>query len=248
MVYNSILITGANRGLGLDFVRHCLKLSPPPKHIFAVCRAPDKADELKKLAAANPSVHLIGIEITDPTQHDKAVREVKKFVGSAGLNLLINNAGIFDWATNSLEKTTRESLMAHYELNLVAPVLLMKAFYPLLKEAAAQGKGDIKASVVLNITAGLGSIVYADRVPGPYPYKYSKAALNMATYSLAKDMQPSGVFVTSLHPGHVRTDMGGPTGQLSPEESVSGCLNVITHLEEKHRGKMYSWNNEEMSY
>lgn len=244
----SVLITGANRGLGLEFVKQYLKLSKPPAHIFAVCRAPDKAEDLKKLASANPSVNIIGMEVTEPSTYDNAVTAVRKVVGPAGLNVLINNAGIFDHSLSTLQQHTKQNMLDHYELNVIAPVLLMKAFHPLLKDAASVGKGSVDAAVVVNITAILGTISLEHVFPGGYPYKYSKAALNMATHCLAEELKPQGIMVTSIHPGWVRTDMGGPHGELSAEESVGGCMNVINNLTEKHRGKMYNWKNEEVPY
>jgi len=249
MSNKTVLITGANRGMGLEFVKEFLKLSPLPKHIIGVCRSPDQATELKKLAASNPTVHILGLEITDPAQYDKAVAAVKKIVGACGLNILINNAGIMDKSLSSLEAHTKENMMQHLDINCVTPVLLTKAFLPLLQEGAATAKGnDVTASAVIMISALLGSTQYAHHFPGAYPYKYSKSALNMATFCLAEDLKPRKVFVMAIHPGWVRTDLGGPQGMLSVEESVSGCTRVILALEEKHRGKMYNWKNEELPY
>jgi len=249
MAGKTVLITGANRGLGLEFVLQFLKLTPPARHIIAVCRAPDQATELKKIAASNPSVHLLGMEITEPAQHDKAVEAVKKIVGPSGLNILIHNAGIMDKSIVSLEQQTKENLMQHLDLNTVTPVLLTKAFLPLLKQAAGQSKpGDFTASSVIMISAILGSTQYASHFPGAYPYKYSKSALNMATYCLAEDLKKSNIFVMALHPGWVRTDLGGPAGELSVEESAGGCTRVIVSLEEKHRGKMFDWKGGELPY
>jgi len=245
MKIDSVLITGANRGLGLEFVKQLLSLPVPPKHILAVCRAPDKSPELQKFAKGNSSVHIIGCEITDPKQHDKAVADVHKIVGDAGLNILINNAGIFDQKLAHVEMYTRQNLMEHIDLNLVAPLLLTKAFLPLLKQAHEKDKasGKVTAAVV-NISAILGCVHSADLFPGAYPYHYTKAALNMATYCMAKDLQPSGVLVTAIHPGWVQTDMGGPHGPLTPLESISGCLRMITELNEEHRGKLFDWKGE----
>jgi len=249
MSSKTVLITGANRGLGLEFVQQFLKLSPPAKHIIAVCRAPDKAPELKKIAASNPNVHLLGMEVTEPAQYDKAVEAVKKIVGGAGLNILVHNAGIMDKSINTLEQQTKENLMQHLDINTVTPVLLTKAFLPLLKVAAGQSKpGDFTSSSVIMISALLGSTQFASYFPGAYPYKYSKSALNMATYCLAEDLKKSNIFVMALHPGWVRTDLGGPDGELSVEESAGGCTHVIISLEEKHRGKMFNWKGEELPY
>jgi NAD(P)-dependent dehydrogenase (short-subunit alcohol dehydrogenase family) len=247
MLIDSVLITGANRGLGLEFIKQFLQLAKPPKHIFAVCRAPDKAPELKKLADSNPSVHVLGFEVTEPKQYDKAVSEVRKVVGTKGLNLLINNAGIFDQSLNSLESQTKENIMMHYEINVAAPVLLTKAFLPLLKDSASAGGGQLSSAVV-NISAILGCTQYEGFFKGGYPYKYSKAALNMATHMLANELEPSGILVMAIHPGWVQTDMGGPHGQLTPQQSISGCLKVITGLNDSHRGKMFNWEGELIPY
>jgi len=245
---DSVLITGANRGLGLEFIKQFLKLSPPPKHIFAVCRAPDSSTDLKELAKAHPSVHLVQCEITEPDQHAKAVAEVKAVVGSAGLNVLINNAGIFDWTLSDLQSHTKENMMKHLDINLVAPVLLTKAFAPLLQEAGQKGPTDPISSAVINISAILGCVHSTSLFPGGYPYKYSKAALNMATHCLAETLKPNGVLVMAIHPGWVRTDMGGPNGHLSVEESIGGCMKVISGLNESHRGKLFDWEGKVIEY
>jgi len=245
---SSVLITGANRGLGLEFVKQFLKLNTPPKHIFAVCRSPDSSKELQELAKANKSLHLVQCEITDPDQHPKAVAEVKALVGSSGLDVLINNAGKFDWSLSDLQSHTKENMMIHLDINLVAPVLLTKAFAPLLKESGQQGAASQISAAVINISAILGCIHSTSLFPGGYPYKYTKAALNMATHCLAEDLKPDGVLVMALHPGWVRTDMGGPNGHLSVEESVGGCMGVICGLEEGHRGKLFDWTGKIIEY
>jgi len=249
MKIDSVLITGANRGLGLEFIKQFLTLSTPPKHIIAVCREPDKAADLQKLASGSKTVHLVKCEITDPNQHDKAVSDVRHIVGDAGLDLLINNAGIFDMKVGHVELYTKESLMQHMDVNLATPLLLIKAFLPLLKGAAEKGKtsGQISAAVV-NISAILGCVHGAHLFPGAFPYHYTKAALNMATYLVAADLEPSGILVTAIHPGWVQTDMGGPHGALTPFDSISGCLKVITALGEEHRGKLFDWKGELIPY
>jgi len=249
MEINSVLITGANRGLGLEFVKQFLTLPKPPKYILAVCRVPSKAPELEKLAAENASVHIVAFEITDPKQYDKAVNEVHKIVGTTGLNVLINNAAIFDKTLKTLETLTKENLMEHFDINFVSPVLLIKAFLPLLKQGAekAKSKGQLGSSVI-NISAILGCNQLEHAAPGSYPYKYTKAALNLATVCLDKELHPSGIVVIAIHPGHVSTDMGGPTGALTPYESVSGCMKVITGVKEEQRGQLFTWKGELVPY
>jgi len=247
---SSVLITGANRGLGLEFIKQFLKLSTPPKHIFAVCRSPDSATELQELAKANSSVHLVQCEITEPDRHAEVVAKVKDMVESSGLDVLINNAGIFDRTNlqSDLQSHTKENMMKHLDINLIAPVLLTKAFAPLLEESGQQGQPGQISAAVINITAILGCVHSTSLFPGGYPYKYSKAALNMATHCLAETMKPNGVLVMGIHPGWVRTDMGGPNGHLSVQESVEGCMRVICGLSESHRGKLFDWTGKLIEY
>jgi len=246
----SVLITGANRGLGLEFVRQFLLQSTPPKHIFAVCRSLDSAAELKELAETNSSVglHVIQCEITEPDEHAKLVLEVRKVVGSSGLGVLINNAGYFDKSISDLESHTRENMMKHLDVNLVTPVLITKAFAPLLQEAAQPGQDDKISVSVININGSLGTFHSNSHFNGGYPYKYSKTALNMATHCLAETLKPKGVLMMGIHPGHVRTDMGGDNGELSVEESIEGCMKIIYELNESHRGKLFDWTGKCIGY
>jgi NAD(P)-dependent dehydrogenase (short-subunit alcohol dehydrogenase family) len=249
MLIKSVLITGANRGLGLEFVKQFLRLPSPPDHIIAVCRDVATATELKTIASSKPSVHIVAFEVTDPAQYDRAVAEVQKVVGAAGLNLLINNAGIFNQSLNSLQSCTKQNLLQHMDINLFTPVLLTKAFLPLLQAAAAghTTASPISAAVV-NITAVLGCVHSEALFPGGYPYKYSKAALNMATYCMAEELKTTGVLVMGIHPGWVQTDMGGPHGHLTPEQSISGCMKLVTALNDSNRGKLYDWKGDLFPY
>jgi len=173
---------------------------------------------------------------------------LKKIVGGSGLSLLVNNAGIFDWKLSTLEQHTKENMMQHLDINLVTPVLLAKAFLPLLKEAGAKAKSGDFAAAVVNISAILGVIREQKIFPGGFPYKYSKAALNMATDCLADELKTSGILVMAIHPGWVQTDMGSSHAPLTPEQSISGCIKVISSLGEKHRGKLFDWNGAEIPY
>ena len=92
MSFLSVLVTGANRGIGLEFVRQFLSLSPPPKHIIATCRAPDSADELKKLASGQ--VHVLALDVKNYASYSGLVEQVGQIVGNDGLDLLVNNAGV----------------------------------------------------------------------------------------------------------------------------------------------------------
>ncbi|CAG2178328.1 unnamed protein product, partial [Oppiella nova] len=149
------------------------------------------------------------------------VKQVEAIVGDNGIDTLINNAGIL--LPKLLDSVTAEDMLKNFEVNSVAPLMLTKALLPLLKTSAASRKTS-----VINISSSLGSIELATR-PGMtiYPYRTSKAALNMITKCLAVDLKPHNIHVISICPGHLKTDLGGPTAQLEVSTGVSGVLNVI---------------------
>lgn len=235
---HSVLITGANRGLGLQMVRQLLDSPNRPQKIIATARNPAAAKELQELAKSHPNVHVLPLDVTSDSSVDAAAQSVESIVGADGLNCLINNAAIN--IASELDTVTRDAMMKTYESNTVAPLFVTKAFLPLLRRAAAEGCDmGIQRAAVINVSSVLGS-VQLNWGEGAsfksYAYRASKSALNMVTRSLAVDLEAEKILCVALHPGWVRTDMGGPTAPLSPEESISSVLSVISGLTEKHHG------------
>ncbi|XP_051545676.1 C-factor [Myxocyprinus asiaticus] len=235
---HSVLITGAGRGLGLQMVKQLAAAPERPKNIIATARNPDDAVELQKLAKSHQRIHVISLDITSDTSVDAAAQTVEFIVGADGLNCLINNAAVN--ISSDLNTVTRDVMMKTFESNTVAPLFVTKAFLPLLRGAAAQGSGmGIHRSAVINVSSVLGS-VQLNWGEGAsfksYAYRASKCALNMVTRCLATDLEEEGILCVALHPGWVRTDMGGPMAPLSPEESISSLLNVISGLTKKDHG------------
>ncbi|XP_035735517.1 C-factor-like [Vespa mandarinia] len=240
----SILITGSNRGLGLGLVKHLVQLPKPPENIFATCRDLNKATELKKLAETSRNIHIIEIDLTNTSNYQKIVNTVKEKVGSAGLNVLFNNAGISQKFTR-LGMVKKENLTNTFLINTVAPIMLAKTLLPLIKIAAKNNdieKGmNINRAAIINMTSILGSITQNDQ-GGFYSYRCSKAALNAATKSMSIDLKDDGILVVCLHPGWVRTDMGGNNAPLDIDTSISSILNVMETLSEKHTGSFLQYN------
>ncbi|CAL1529793.1 unnamed protein product [Lymnaea stagnalis] len=241
---STVLVTGASRGLGLEFVKQFLKLPVPPKILIAGCRNPNTAESLKNIANANPSVKVIKLDVQKDEDIERASQETKSIVGDLGLNLLINNAGILDRDTGSLIATTRESLQKHFDVNVTSPIIVVQKFLPLLNQASALIKSNelsaSKACIVM-ISAALGSQkLIAD---GTFahanwtPYNCSKTALNMATIMISREVRDSGILVIGLHPGWVRTDMGTDEAPIGPEESIADCLKVISEAREESNGR-----------
>ena len=239
--FKSVFITGCNRGIGFELVKQILNLSTPPRNIFATCRSIEIASELKNLAASNSNLHLIEFDVTDFQAIGHVVSEVEKNLEGQGLNLVINNAGFMDSA--KLNDVTAEGMIDVFNTNVVAPLMLTKGLLPLLRRAASQSndQGSTKA-LVANMSSSLGSI--ANTKGGLYPYRTSKAALNMVTKSLSIDLEKDGIMTVSLHPGWVQTDMGGSNAAVTTEQSVQGLLSVIASLDESKNGGFLSFSGE----
>ncbi|KAL0129269.1 hypothetical protein PUN28_004162 [Cardiocondyla obscurior] len=234
----SILVTGCNRGLGLGLVRHLVDSPTPPDTIFATCRNMAKATELRALAEKSPIVQIIEIDLTDTDSYSKIVDTVSKRVNGAGLNVLFNNAGTASKFTR-LGLVKKEQIVDAFLVNTVAPIMLTKALVPLLKTAAKNSEEktglSVRRAAVINMTSILGSI--AENTDGGfYPYRCSKTALNAATKSMSVELRADGILVACLHPGWVRTDMGGSNAPLDVDTSVSSMLSTLNSLTEKQTG------------
>ncbi|XP_064526876.1 C-signal-like [Pseudopipra pipra] len=245
----SVLVTGANRGIGLGLVQHLLGLPNPPQWLFATCRDPkgQRAQELQNLASKHPNLVIIPLEVSDPASIKAAAAKVEELLGGSGLNILINNAGIAN--PISLDKETLETMTQIYTTNTAGPLLLGQAFLPLLKKAAQGSPGSgmsCSKAAIINISSTAGSI------GSPYPwkevvftsYRCSKAALNMLNKCQSLAYKEHGILCLALHPGWVQTDMGsfdGHTPPLTVDTSVKGMLKVLSSLSEKDTGTFLDW-------
>ncbi|XP_054056381.1 C-factor-like [Rissa tridactyla] len=245
----SVLVTGANRGIGLGLVQHLLELPEPPQWVFAGCRDPkgQRAQELQNLASKHPNLVIIPLEVADPDSIKAAAARVGEQLGGSGLNLLINNAGIAQ--PKSLENETLENMTQVYTTNTVGPLLLGQAFLPLLKKAAQGSPGSglsCSKAAIVNMSSSAGSIeeVYLWNYGLVVSYRCSKAALNMLTKCQSLGYREHGILCVAFHPGWVQTDMGGLGSQKPPvtvDESVQGMLKVLSSLSEKETGTFLNW-------
>lgn len=226
-----ILITGANRGVGLELVRQCLARGG---RVFAGCRRPQQSEALLKLAElTKPNLTLVQLDVTD----ERSLEEARKLVGSSveGLDLLFNNAAI-NLGDEQLTTVSAAKLAETLQVNAIGPLLVAQRFFDLLQA------GD--SPRLVNVSSEAGSITRMRHFRG-YGYYGSKAALNMYTKSLSLDPNLSGVTVIALHPGWVRTDMGGPMATLSGEESARKILAVVDRLTPQDNGKFYTYTGDE---
>ncbi|XP_067634561.1 C-signal [Eurosta solidaginis] len=245
----SILITGCNRGLGLGLVKVLVKSSKPPQHIFATCRDLANATELKDLAAINPSIHILEIDLNNFNSYENLTKQINEMVKDEGLNVLFNNAG---FAPKSTRITTikLDDLMQALQINTVAPIMLTKACLPLLKQASEANcnmEMGVRRAAIINMSSILGSIG-ANTDGAMYAYRTSKAALNAATKSMSIDLSKNEILSVSLHPGWVRTDMGGANAPLDVQTSSSKIIETLLKLGKTDNGGFYQYDGKHLPW
>jgi len=226
------LVTGANRGLGLEFVRQLLARGD---RVVATCRHPGKASALNPLAGEFPGrLHVLPLDVADPKSIAELARELPLVCES--LDLLVNSAGVLH-SGERFGSLGPANLDDSFRTNARGPLLLAQALAPLLADGAR----------VANITSELGSIAGLSRFGTP-SYNISKAAQNMVTALLAKALQARGIIVLALHPGWVQTDMGGSGATLAPAQSVQGLLQVIDGATLRSSGRFFDWRGEALHW
>ena len=245
----SVLETGGNRGIGLEFARQFLiQKSLNFEKIIVTCKDPLVATELNELKDIYPAqLHILKLDVIEWDTYDTLVKDVENIVGvECGLTLLINNAGILQ-DKQDLHDLDPECMIEAFKVNCIAPILLSKSFLSLLRTASqnsvTSGMSITRAGIV-NISSDWGSIKERETSEwgSLYPYRCSKNALNMGTKNLAIDLKEDGIMVTALHPGWVKTDMGGPDGELTPEQSVLMMLKTMLNLSEEDNGTFLQFN------
>ena len=223
----TVLITGANRGLGLEFAR---QYAADGWQVYAACRAPDSAKELQKLAAKSGGrMRIVTINVTDTA----SVRTAAGMVGGEAIDLLLNNAGVGSPRNQKIGSLDYAAWAKVLDANTLGPMRVVEAF---LENVA---RSTLKRIVA--ITSGMGSLE-DNTSGGSYAYRTSKAAVNMVIRSLAIDLAPRGITCIVMNPGWVRTDMGGAGGKLMPTESVTAMRFVIASLRSEDSGKFLNYN------
>jgi NAD(P)-dependent dehydrogenase (short-subunit alcohol dehydrogenase family) len=232
----SVLITGTNRGIGLELTRQYAQRDDVL--VFAACRHPEEAAELQELAKLkNGKIVIVPLDVTNAEAIKQAVETVSQQAGK--LDILLNNAGVdLPGREQSFEGITPEAMRSVYEINTIAPLMMTLAFTDLLKKSS---RAQNRQARVVNFTSEMGSITQRDYGDN-YAYCASKAALNMTTRGLAVDLRGENIICIALDPGWVKTDMGGGAAPLKPEEAVSGILSVVDQLSEKDSGTFLQWN------
>ena len=228
------LVTGANRGLGLEFTRQLLAAGA---HVVATARHPGKATELNALSAQHPGkLRIQPLDVAEPKAIAALLAELPLAEASPSLDLLVNCAGVLHSGERfgSLDPAVLED---SFRTNAMGPLLLTQALAPRLVDGAR----------VANLGSVLGSIGSVSRFGTP-AYAISKAAQNMATAMLAQALAPRGIIVLALHPGWARTDMGGDNATVPVAESVAGLLRVIDGATMSDSGTFRDWRGQTLPW
>ena len=222
------VVTGANRGIGLEFVK---QLTARGEQVEATVRGPGDAPELRTLARPGVRLRIHRLDVADDASVDALAAQL-----SGAVDVLINNAGVS--GAKGGELIDPPDIVRVLNVNAVGTLRVTRALLPRLRE----GKGR----KIANLTSKLGSI--ADASGGRYAYRLSKAALNMATKLLAEDLRAEGFRTVALHPGWVQTRMGGTAAPVPPEQSVQGMLRIIDGLTEEQSGRSFDFQGREIPW
>ncbi len=222
----TVLITGASRGLGLEF---CRQYAVEGWQVIAVCRRPAEAAELARLG-----VRVEAADVADPV----SVQDLARRLAGQPIDVLINNAGVFG-GRQSLGDVDLADWQQVLAVNCLGPYVMAEAFLPHLEAGGRK--------LLANVTSQMGSI--ADNSSGGYyAYRSSKAALNAVVKSLSIDLRPRGIAAILLHPGWVQTDMGGPGAPLTPPESVRGMRAVIDGAGMAQSGRFLGYDGQDIPW
>lgn len=225
---SSILITGSNRGLGLEWAG---QYALAGWRVYATCRHPEQADTLHQLAASSHRLTVHRLDVT----HDEEITALARELDGEPVDVLINNAGVYfeKFLDEDLGNIDYGQWEETFRVNSLGPMRVSAAF----TEHIARSKRRL----VVAITSHMGSIAEIG-TPGSYAYRSSKAALNAAMKGLSVALQPRGIGVLMLHPGWVQTRMGGPGATITTHTSVSGMRKLVENFRLADTGHFYRFD------
>ncbi len=225
----TVMVTGSNRGIGLELVRG---YAADGARVLACCRNPQSAEALQEIAAkSNGRVTLHQLNVTRPED----ITVLSQALGNMPIDILINNAGISGGKEMEVDYGEWEAAL---RVNTIGPYRMSTAF-----------RANLAASTekkLATISSQMGSI--ASNTGGRTAYRASKAAVNQVMKGLANEYRGDGIIVIILHPGWVRTDMGGPQAAVSPQDSARGLISIIERSDLKDSGKFVDYQGRELPW
>ena len=226
----TVLVTGANRGLGYEFVK---QYSENKFDVFACCRNVNEAKKLKELAEISENIKIYELDVGNV----KTIKNLSQQLKNEKIDVLINNAGIY--RSSTVGNINYDEWIESFKVNTIAPYQIVENFLEQIINS------DLKK--VVSITSKMGSID-DNTSGGSYIYRSSKTALNSMMRSLTHDLKNQGVATLTLHPGWVRTDMGGPGGWINSIESVQGMIKQIDKLTIDDSGKYLDYAGKSINW
>lgn len=227
-----VVVTGANRGLGLEFCRQYLEKGDK---VYACCRSPENAYDLQALKqASGDQLETISLDVGNQAQINNLPRVI-----SGPVDILIHNAGIYGPRSLPFNEVEPEAWMEVFRINSIAPLMVVQALAD--KVAASQ-----EQKIVL-LSSKMGSVGDNDS-GGSYIYRSSKSALNAVGKSLAIDLAEQGIKVAIVHPGWVQTDMGGPNAWIDAQTSISGLCEVVENLTSNNSGQFFNYDGSNIAW
>jgi NAD(P)-dependent dehydrogenase (short-subunit alcohol dehydrogenase family) len=230
MQNHQVLITGANRGLGLEFTK---QYAAAGWNVLACCRHPQSAMALQAIAATHSNVKIHALDVADFAQIDALALTLKE----ESIDVLINNAGVYP--SSSFGDTNYDDWADGFKINSMAPLKMAEVFVQHITRS--------QLKKIATLTSKMGSVV--DNTSGEsYSYRSSKCAVNMVMKSLSIDLKPYGISVITLHPGWVQTDMGGPNGLINAQTSVTGLRKQIDALNLGNTGQFFAYDGKAIGW
>ena len=222
----SILITGTNRGIGLEFVKHYLKNN---EKVIATCRNRNSAKDLLKLENTINNLSLMELDVSKPN----SINKFTSIIADQPIDTFINNAGVFGPRNIEFGNFDAKEWLDVFNINTIAPLLITQKILKNLRLG--------KDKKLVFISSKVGSIE-DNTGGGMYIYRTSKTALNQIIKSLSIDFKDENFITVALHPGWVQTNMGGPNALIDTKTSVKGMTEVINNLTSKNSGKFYNYD------
>ncbi|MDK9695485.1 MAG: SDR family oxidoreductase [Siculibacillus sp.] len=228
----TILITGTSRGIGLALTE---AFAGRGDHVVATVRAPEHLEDLAAVMSRYPdTIEVHRLDVTDPTS---IAALAERFAGRP-IDVLINNAGTIGPERQSSFDMDFDGWIETLKINTLAPLAIAQAFLPNLRLG--------EHPKILTVSSGMGSMSYAksDRIA----YRTSKAAVNKAMQCLATDLKGEGIAVAVCHPGWVKTEIGGPHAEISPEMSATGLTRIVDRMSLSHSPEFLAWDGSAVAW
>lgn len=220
-----VFITGASRGIGLAFAE---QYAEDGWRVFASCRDLSAASELSQIAAHQPNVETLELDVTKA----ESLAALASRLRDTSIDVLINNAGVYGRKQLALAEVDPIEWQEVFAVNTIAPLLVSRALLPMLERGSEK--------LIAMLSSKVGSL--ADNSSGGnYAYRTSKAALNQVVKNLSIELAPRGLKTVALHPGWVMTEMGGPNALISAEESVRGLRQVMASVSLEQSGCFFDY-------